>query len=50
MRIYPKNTDIYPLKYFISGFLSARYPQIKYSNYDSLEKEIMVFKIFDISY
>ena len=46
----PKNTDSCWLNYFRTGSLSARYPQIKNSNDASLEIEIMLFIIFNISY
>ena len=50
MKKNPKNTDNKSLKYLITGSLSARNPQIKNSNYASLEIEITVFIIFYISY
>ena len=45
----PMNTDNYQLNDFISGSLSARNPQTKYSIYDSAEEEDINSKIFLIN-
>ena len=46
MKKLPINTDNYQLNYFIAGSLSARYPQIKNSIYESAEMETIEFKTF----
>ncbi len=50
MKKTPKNKDNCPLKNFIFGSSRARYPQIKYSNYASLENKIMELIMFEISH